>query len=716
MKIMHYGFLFIGVLLSYQSQGAAAASSAAAATAKTAENNLILFSISDIEDKFKKPWIDLPPSSDYETLSDPELISLIDTYHNIPKTDKKLAGQRLEALIAIKEYAEKKQAKRPNELWSEIIQVTQNKTWYLFQLLKQKSKINPAVFRVSAKKYGEGKDKKRRNVQPVYKGMVIPELLRYMDPARRSKLEDLHEEWLKILAKDTPDFFWWLETKDPKSFDLEIEYKQHGNKKSIQEFDEELKVTFLKYGTATHLFYGQKEGDEPAAAAAASAAGADDKRGFIKTDGGTKHPILDGKYHYAIDEEGDLYVAKVVDRIGVHSDILQGASVLSAGEITFKNGHISEINNKSGHYMPSTSMLHRAVKTMGLKHGINIFTRKASYVLYLQSYDTGEYNIRWNTKEEFQEKLSEKNTFSRPLVVSAEEIYWMAKGMSSGNDAHPIESPFTEKIKSRKIDRRNTVGQVLDKLDDDSYERYKEIRSATRIKKQLDNMKLSPKVLEYLKKSLDDIIMKGFPALRLSIDETRPESLDAGLTIQDMSLEQVSKIKWALGKTNIWSSVLEEELEYYKTVYELLNMGPKEMLDKIKKEHLTKHLFKPLYKRLRMIPDGYSINISAFEALYSYPRNFFEIDSYLSYFEIPLTFVSPNGKELTMDQVNKLIDDYKKVSSVRSDFSTNFAIVDQDLRNAVLSFYVNKAQSMAEISADRITAENAAASEAAAAT
>jgi hypothetical protein len=58
-----------------------------------------------------------------------------------------------------------------------------------------------------------------------------------------------------------------------------------------------------------------------------------------------------GRYLWAVDTSGTLRI--VPDRPGIHHTVLTGGDqVLGAGEVTFRNGVVETINNRTGHYRP----------------------------------------------------------------------------------------------------------------------------------------------------------------------------------------------------------------------------------------------------------------------------------------------------------------------------------------------------------------------------
>lgn len=74
----------------------------------------------------------------------------------------------------------------------------------------------------------------------------------------------------------------------------------------------------------------------------------------------TNGTIPDGNYLYIISPKGGLYIANQSELNALnlrHSSIRAGQPVLCAGEITIKEGKITQIDNGSGHYKPSWSNL-----------------------------------------------------------------------------------------------------------------------------------------------------------------------------------------------------------------------------------------------------------------------------------------------------------------------------------------------------------------------
>jgi hypothetical protein len=59
-----------------------------------------------------------------------------------------------------------------------------------------------------------------------------------------------------------------------------------------------------------------------------------------------------GRYIWGVNADGELRIAKDIPRDITHSVLFDGAELRGAGEVTFTDGQVSLINDKSGHYFP----------------------------------------------------------------------------------------------------------------------------------------------------------------------------------------------------------------------------------------------------------------------------------------------------------------------------------------------------------------------------
>jgi hypothetical protein len=77
--------------------------------------------------------------------------------------------------------------------------------------------------------------------------------------------------------------------------------------------------------------------------------------------------MKDGSYIWVRLENGEFrYVDRSTMPTGAssHADLAGGSDVVSAGEITVKDGKIIEMNNNSGHYKPPVSALYNAANEL----------------------------------------------------------------------------------------------------------------------------------------------------------------------------------------------------------------------------------------------------------------------------------------------------------------------------------------------------------------
>jgi hypothetical protein len=79
-----------------------------------------------------------------------------------------------------------------------------------------------------------------------------------------------------------------------------------------------------------------------------------------------------GKSIFVMDSNGNIYASKH-QAVGEfhHSSILRGEPVSGAGEITVKDGVITEISNRSGHYQPTQEINSQVLKQVG-SEGVDI--------------------------------------------------------------------------------------------------------------------------------------------------------------------------------------------------------------------------------------------------------------------------------------------------------------------------------------------------------
>ncbi|WP_454785229.1 hypothetical protein [Legionella sp. WA2024007413] len=150
-------------------------------------------------------------------------------------------------------------------------------------------------------------------------------------PTTKAALEPIHDAW---------------EKQQPKCEDLTVEIEFDETKKS----QAVIKNYYFSYEEALYCMLTTNNQNELCLS-------------------GTTQPFSSGtRYIYSMDIEGNLFVHpddeyKEGKRIG-HPAFTRGNAVACAGEITVKDGKITEITNGSGHYRPGPFCLYRAVKAL----------------------------------------------------------------------------------------------------------------------------------------------------------------------------------------------------------------------------------------------------------------------------------------------------------------------------------------------------------------
>ncbi|MEQ1724036.1 MAG: hypothetical protein ABL930_12740 [Pseudobdellovibrio sp.] len=100
--------------------------------------------------------------------------------------------------------------------------------------------------------------------------------------------------------------------------------------------------------------------------------------------------ILDTKNQpvlYVMDKDGKIYAGLKHGNPELqfnHSSYLSGGEVAAAGELKTKNGVITQINRKSGHYLPSTENLDQVVREFS-NRGLNLRSSQISYSVDLRA-------------------------------------------------------------------------------------------------------------------------------------------------------------------------------------------------------------------------------------------------------------------------------------------------------------------------------------------
>ena len=119
----------------------------------------------------------------------------------------------------------------------------------------------------------------------------------------------------------------------------------------------------LKIDAAGSLFVNFR--DEPFDSISACQEMIKEKKYITYNNEGTKKRWGNYPAIWVMDLKGNLYVVpKQFPGKFNHSSIMAGGDVLCAGEIIVKNGKITHINNRSGHYRPGSGDLRMALKML----------------------------------------------------------------------------------------------------------------------------------------------------------------------------------------------------------------------------------------------------------------------------------------------------------------------------------------------------------------
>jgi hypothetical protein len=299
-------------------------------------------------------WRDLQPAVQYalpETYN--RLISEIEIYNKIAKDSREDAKSRISLLKQIEETCEKHLAADSSQKkLQEIKRIAHNKADYISKILATRSEIYQRLLHILPSQ-SESELRTGRFLREPF----IPEMIYHLDPAFRSEktLKPAVMEWSASVASSgkglIPDFFFWLEARPEKTFELYSRFNDAGVR--LDAYIEQRRVVFSPDGRAWTIEWGNKE-----------------KEGQ-NIEGQLRYaPLpLDGSkiihsYLYNIDGQGDLYI----NWDGYHSDVLRGKVILSAGHISFRDdGHIEHISNHSGHYAPSAAQFKKALRVLDAK-------------------------------------------------------------------------------------------------------------------------------------------------------------------------------------------------------------------------------------------------------------------------------------------------------------------------------------------------------------
>lgn len=344
----------------------------------------------------EKPWLDIAKSDFFqkEKAEFSEIISLIDEYHLLKKTDKTKLQSRIDKLDKI--FAQIYETLAKDDLDSTTRERLQQfgiqcngKRIYLRALFNQE-KVNPFKTTLSTLFGGsteipDVKGKKETYLLRTLRPLSMPGdvTAQSRDPLRRTPVEefnDLLAKWrakLKFVrhhskeaAKSFPSFFMWLEDKDNLTQKLETKPIFIRELMSVNEVT--LHPRQCRISDAGLIL---DENNKPVAATENAA-------------NTTKSPSSK-EFIYTISPKGELYLKEYnVSEAFFHSDIINHhIPVICAGHIKIANGKITYIDNMSGHFQPTPFHMEQALRLLSAK---DVFSPTATVqVRYMKKEEHG---------------------------------------------------------------------------------------------------------------------------------------------------------------------------------------------------------------------------------------------------------------------------------------------------------------------------------------
>jgi len=323
-------------------------------------------------------WVDLSPTGNYKfSNTQNDLAQIIDLYHKQEKSNpgyilfRKKLLEKIDQLCRLKLQSPDLSHEERTKLQL-ISQTAMNKHDYLNELKNIKQNTFQIVFPTPGSDLNHARLGRNYVVEEKETDKKW-ELLEHLDPALRSReyLGPLFQDWKKevSLHENTPSFFYWLEGQEISQYrsqkgltqDSELE---SGTTTRVVNF-EKGKATSQPFLTRNPKVYSKNslkkwhdQENDPIT---------HDQVNFFSRDDQKLSPNEPSSaLHYVIDRDGTLYIRH---KSPYHSYILRGKPVVSAGNITFKDGKIDSIDNESGHYTPSNKLLHKAIELLRRRYG-----------------------------------------------------------------------------------------------------------------------------------------------------------------------------------------------------------------------------------------------------------------------------------------------------------------------------------------------------------
>lgn len=357
----------------------------------------------------EKPWLDIAKSDFFqkEKAELSEIISSIDEYHLLKKTDKATLQNRIDKLDKIFVQINRSLTKDDldsstrKKLQQFAIQCNGKRTYLRALLNHEKANsykaTTPTLFG-GITEIPDLKGKKETYLLRTLRPLSMPRdvTAQSRDPLRRYPVEEFNNllnEWrseLRILrkqrkrskedsslARSFPSFFMWLEDKDTLTLNLKTD------------------PTFIK-----ELMSVNKEILRPRQCRISDTGlilDENNKRLAVTENASKTTESPPKEFIYAISPKGELYLKKYdVFEAFFHSDIINHhIPVICAGHIKIANGKITYIDNNSGHFQPTPFHMEQALRLLSAKDVFSPVAKvKVSYMTKEKHVESPEYNIK----------------------------------------------------------------------------------------------------------------------------------------------------------------------------------------------------------------------------------------------------------------------------------------------------------------------------------
>lgn len=355
----------------------------------------------------KQPWLDIAKSDHFqqEKVDLKDIISLIDEYHLLKKTDKTKLQERINKLDKIFEQIKETltgqnlggSTRKNLEEFS--IQCNGKRTYLRALINLEKTGPRQTLFG-GVTEIPDLKGQKETYLLRTLRPLSMPGdvTAQSRDPLRRVPIKEfkkLRKQWDKELeiwlkhkrskekssfTEPFPSFFMWLEDKDSLTQGLTtkpifIRELMSVNKGILHP----RKYRFSDKGLILD------KNNKPLAATE-------------NTSNTTESPAKEYiEYIYTISPKGELYLKRYdSSKAFFHSDIINHhVPVICAGHIKIVNGKIIYIDNNSGHFQPTPFHMEQALRLLSAK---NVFSPdakvKVSYMTKEKHEESKEYNIK----------------------------------------------------------------------------------------------------------------------------------------------------------------------------------------------------------------------------------------------------------------------------------------------------------------------------------